>query len=71
MDEINFDEASKEWRRNKLYNKYGFERYCCGFIKTNGEPCKGVPKIWSKSLRLKNEKFVKRPGLCNNHYIKN
>ena len=64
---IDFDEASREWRRNKLYSRFGFERYCCGFIKKNGEPCKGIPKIWAKTFRPKNEKLIKRHGLCKEH----
>lgn len=53
---MDFDTASKLWRKNKItnYNVKGFRgsfSYCCGFIKKNGQPCKAPPKCWAKSLK--------------------
>jgi len=38
--EIDFDEASREWRKNKIELEYGQFRYCCSQITKKGEKCK-------------------------------
>ena len=65
------DEASKLWRSNKIvdYKCNGLRgsfTYCCGFIKKNGEPCKGPPKCWAKSLKSK-EIYKGSWGFCKYH----
>jgi hypothetical protein len=69
--DIDFDEASRVWRRNKVVKaSWGQQRgsfiYCCGFIKPNGKPCKAPPKHWCKSLRLQSN-FTRDWGLCKYH----
>ena len=39
-----FDEASMEWRRNKIKLKGGAFEYCCGMIRTDGMTCKRKKK---------------------------
>jgi hypothetical protein len=61
---IDFDEASKAWRQNKIRFGSSF-KYCCGHIKKNGKPCRAPPKCWSQQKR-------KRPrmltwGKCRYH----
>jgi hypothetical protein len=38
--EIDFDEASREWRRNKIELDYGQFRYCCSQLTKKGEKCR-------------------------------
>lgn len=38
--EIDFDEASREWRKNKIELEYGQFRYCCSQVTKKGEKCK-------------------------------
>jgi hypothetical protein len=69
--DIDFDEASRAWRRNKVVKaSWGEQRgsfiYCCGFIKPDGKPCKAPPKHWCRSLRLKSN-FTRDWGLCKYH----
>jgi hypothetical protein len=68
---IDFDEASKAWRRNKVnvgMSKSQF-RYVCGEPKSNGEPCKGTPFHWAASLRIKNKhsKYLRTWAPCRKH----
>lgn len=37
--DIDFDEASQEWRRNKKCLSNGTFSYVCGMITKNGKPC--------------------------------
>jgi hypothetical protein len=36
---INFDKASKEWRKNKIKKKNGNFIYKCGYVYPNGKKC--------------------------------
>lgn len=65
--EINFDEARKEWRKNKINVSKSMFKYCCGLPKKNGEPCKAPPKHWSRTQRPKNEPFIRTWGPCKHH----
>lgn len=38
--EIDFDEASREWRKNKIELGNGEFRYCCSQLTKKGEKCK-------------------------------
>jgi hypothetical protein len=38
--DIDFDDASKEWRKNKKSLKHGNFKYCCGVKKQCGKICK-------------------------------
>lgn len=37
--DIDFDEASKEWRKNKKYISNGMFVYTCNYIHSNGKKC--------------------------------
>lgn len=68
---IDFDGASKAWRRNKVKNGASF-RYCCGHIKANGERCKGFPVRLSqakheKDLDKRRMIQVLGSGFCRHH----
>ena len=41
---IDFDEASKMWRKNKKHNGYGSFSYVCGEKTKKGTYCKNQPK---------------------------
>ena len=43
LPEINFDEASDEWRKNKISKGNGMYRYICGEICKSGKPCTRNP----------------------------
>lgn len=65
---IDFDEASKEWRKNKKkVGKGGMFRYVCGLPRKDGNPCQAPPKHWCRSLRPKNEIFVRDWSPCRHH----
>lgn len=38
--EIDFNEASREWRKNKIELGCGEFRYCCSQLTKKGEKCK-------------------------------
>ena len=40
---IDFEEASKEWRRNKKNMGHGFFQYRCGAQKSRGKYCRKLP----------------------------
>jgi len=42
-NDINFDEASKEWKRNKKSLGGGTYKYVCGSDTKNGSPCQNKP----------------------------
>ena len=46
---INFDEASKEWRNNKISIGNGSFKYVCGYLCISGNKCKNKP-LKNKSL---------------------
>lgn len=41
---IDFDQASKEWRKNKKPYGDGAFKYVCGYMKSNGKPCQRPPQ---------------------------
>ena len=54
--EINFDEASNEWRKNKISKGNGMYRYICGQICKSGKFCLRNP--------------VSCENFCSVHFIK-
>jgi hypothetical protein len=44
---IDFDEASKEWRKNKKYIGNGSFNYRCSYIHSNGKECTKSLEIYS------------------------
>ena len=41
--DIDFDEASRVWRQNKIHIGHGSFRYICGYMTQKGENCKNKP----------------------------
>lgn len=39
MNEIDFDDASSQWKQNKKKLENGCYSYVCGYILKNGKPC--------------------------------
>lgn len=55
--EIDFDEASREWRKNKIELEYGQFRYCCSQLTKKGEKCKNkITKNGKCCIHLKSKK---------------
>jgi hypothetical protein len=44
IPDINFDEAHKEWMKNKKKNKLGTYSYICGKLLKNGNICQKIDK---------------------------
>jgi hypothetical protein len=66
VTEMEFDVASRAWRRNKVRKARGFE-YCCGATKQNGQPCRGVPYVWSTSYRRLHTLTSRGWSYCRQH----
>jgi hypothetical protein len=51
--EIDFDEASREWMKNKTRKIYESSfTYCCGIVnEKTGKPCKAPPHHWKQGVR--------------------
>ena len=60
--EINFDEASEEWRKNKISKGNGTYRYICGQICKSGKPCLRNP--------ISTRNPILHECLCSLHLIK-
>ncbi len=67
---INFDEAQRQWRRNKIDMGGGIFEYCCGYLKPNGDFCKAPPRHWAMVLRPKYQfhSYPRTPGPCKYHF---
>jgi hypothetical protein len=63
--DIDFNGASKAWRKNKTTNGKGSFEYCCGYIKDNGEKCRAPPKRWSQNKYSKD--YIREWGPCRYH----
>ena len=55
---IDFDEASKEWRKNKLLDKNGNFYYVCGTICKNGKKCRNKTACGKKCHKHNKNIFV-------------
>ncbi len=53
--EIDFDEASREWRANKKKNKDGSFSYICGVTRSNGKVC---TKVNCKNVQHSKQKMT-------------
>lgn len=53
---IDFDEASLEWRRNKKKQSNGTFTYVCGISTKNGSPCQR-PESHRRFHKIPNEKY--------------
>jgi len=64
---IDFADASHQWRANKrLRTRTTFE-YCCGLPKANGDACQAPPHHWKHSVNLRRD-FPREWGPCTFHY---
>ena len=73
---IDFDEASKAWRKNKIHLGNGYFAYQCNYIHSNGRQCNKVVsqqkqavlyrirEDWIRNTNLKSMEF------CNKHIIR-
>ncbi len=73
---IDFDEASKEWRKNKVHLGNGYFAYRCNYVHSNGKRCNKVVsqqkqivlyrvrEDWIKNTNLKYMEF------CNKHIVR-
>lgn len=60
IHKIDFDEASRQWMRNKVKHANCTYTYVCGYTTHKGYPCQNKPYV-------KNNKFHKR---CHVHFRK-
>ena len=51
-NDIDFDAASKAWRKNKISIGYGSFRYRCVAKTKSGELCKNKPKVGLKHCHV-------------------
>lgn len=62
-NQIDFNEASKEWRKNKVYLGHGNFAYKCQYIHTNRKQC-------SKQVCSNDDKYSNHPDkyiYCKQH----
>ena len=76
MDELNvdidFDEASKEWRKNKIHVGSGYFAYKCNYIHSNGKECNKPLEKYEKnkyiiSYSWKANTYLKSDIYCKQH----
>lgn len=67
---IDFDEASKKWRRNKKAKRGGYFIYCCGSLKSNGKYCRKPPWYFKGIKKGFLEKKDYGKSLCTWHLKK-
>ena len=76
--QIDFDEASYEWRKNKIKLNNGSYTYCCG-IEVHGKICKNIPsrrnefKSWSlcddhKEIYCLHDKCLESTEIYRSYY---
>ena len=66
---IDFDEASKAWMRNKKKIKGGRYKYCCGYKRTIGKYCRRNPWYWKRARNCYSihQGDTLGWGLCTHH----
>jgi hypothetical protein len=73
---IDFDEASKEWRKNKVCLGNGYFAYRCNYIHSNGKHCnKVVSQQRLQPLYRIREDWIRKTNLeslefCPKHKIR-
>ncbi len=55
LNTINFDEAQKEWRKNKRSIGNGAFKYTCGCLTKKGNPCNNAPSYNGKCFIHRNQ----------------
>lgn len=64
---IDFDEASKEWRKNKIDRGNGSFIYRCTYIHSNGKECTKPLEIYSTKNMYFNKKIQESNIYCRQH----
>ncbi len=73
---IDFDEASKEWRKNKVHLGNGYFAYRCNYVHSNGKRCnKVVSRQQQQVLYRIREDWIKKTNLeslefCIKHIVR-
>ena len=75
MDElkvdIDFDESSRAWRKNKIHIGSGYFAYKCNYIHSNGKECNKPLEIYQKnryiSHSFNNHRMPKSDVYCKQH----
>lgn len=67
MSDIDFDDASRLWRANKIKKGQNMFSYCCGAVKKNGQFCKAPPYHWKRSVGDKEARKLRTWGYCGYH----
>lgn len=73
---IDFDEASKEWRKNKVCLGNGYFAYRCNYIHSNGKHCnKVVSRQQQHVLYRIREDWIRKTNLkslefCQKHIVR-
>lgn len=47
--DFDFEDSSKEWRKNKKYKGNGYFVYCCRYVKHDGKQCRKT--IYSQIIK--------------------
>lgn len=68
--EIDFDEASKAWRQNKIQVGNGMFKYCCGVSKQNGSICKVLCKGEWSNCDFHKANIYEVENILNHKYVK-
>lgn len=63
---IDFDDASKEWRKNKKNISNGWFVYTCNYIHSNGKKCNKL--LYSYNLSKKNKNYNDNFIYCGKNY---
>jgi hypothetical protein len=76
MNEFDFDDASREWRKNKVFLGNGYFAYRCNYVHSNGKHCnKVVSSQKNKPKYLIREDLITKPSpismeYCQRHVIR-
>ena len=65
--DIDFDEASTEWRRNKKKIGIASFEYVCGKPRKDGKPCRSPPHHWNKNVQKRTGYYIRDWGPCKKH----
>ena len=68
--EIDFDESSREWRKNKIHLGSGYFAYRCNYIHSNGKECNKPLEINQRPRYIShsfNNRMTKSDVYCKKH----
>jgi hypothetical protein len=67
---IDFDEASREWRKNKKHNGKGSFVYTCNYTHTNGKQCNKPVEKEKTNKYLTHANWTNKNMLLSDTYCK-